>query len=132
MPMQLVSGLPLSGEQSSLHVFDTSTLEDSVIATGLDSYSLSLSMNEKTTLLLNIGDTFKIGEAAPGGVKDELSLDGARIRVDPGLEWAELFDDAWRLERDLFYNTSMNGVDWNAVHEVPTASCCRSSDRGRI
>ena len=30
------------------------------------------------------------------------------------MEWAELFDNAWRLERDFFYNTEMNGVDWNA------------------
>jgi tricorn protease len=117
MPIQLVSGLVLSGEQSSLHVFDTGTREDKVVATELGSYSLSLSMNEKTTVLLDTGDTFKIGEAAPAGAKEELSLDGAHVRVDPKLEWAELFDNAWRLERDFFYNTAMNGVDFNAVHE---------------
>ena len=105
------------GEQSALHVFDTNTRDDSVIVTGLDGYSLSLSMDDKTTVLLNTGDTFKIGEAASGGVTSGLSLDAVHAHVDPKLEWAELFDNAWRLERDFFYNTEMNGVDWNAVHE---------------
>ena len=60
-----------------------------------------------------------------------LSLDAINVRVDPKLEWAELSDNAWRLQRDFFYNTALNGVDWNAVH-VSIASCCHSSGRGRI
>ena len=28
-----------------------------------------------------------------------------------------MFDNAWRLERDLFYSPVMNGVDWPAVHD---------------
>jgi tricorn protease len=105
------------GEQSALHVFDTSTREDSVIVTQLDGYSLSLSKDDKTTVLLNTGDTFKIGEAESGGATSELSLDAIHVHVDPKSEWAELFDNAWRLERDFFYNTALNGVDFNAVHE---------------
>ena len=105
------------GEQSAFHAFDTSSREDSVIFTGLDGYSLSLSTDGKITVLLNTGDTFKIGEATSGGVTSGLSLDAINVRVDPKLEWVELFDNAWRLQRDFFYNTALNGVDWNAVHE---------------
>jgi Tricorn protease C1 domain len=28
-----------------------------------------------------------------------------------------MFDNAWRLERDFFYSTAMNGVNWNTVHD---------------
>ena len=28
-----------------------------------------------------------------------------------------MFDNAWRLERDLFFSPVMNGVDWKAVHD---------------
>jgi len=28
-----------------------------------------------------------------------------------------MFENAWRLERDLFFSPPMNGVDWKAVHD---------------
>jgi tricorn protease len=33
-------------------------------------------------------------------------------------EWSEVFDNGWRLERDFFFSTVMNGVDWKAVHDA--------------
>ena len=38
-----------------------------------------------------------------------------RVRIGPRQEWAEMFENAWRIERDFFYSTKMNGVDWPAV-----------------
>lgn len=32
-------------------------------------------------------------------------------------EWKELFNDAWRLERDYFYDPGMHGLNWNTVKE---------------
>jgi hypothetical protein len=42
-------------------------------------------------------------------------------------EWAEMFDNAWRLERDLFFSPVMNGVDWKAVHDSYRKLCRRSA-----
>ena len=49
--------------------------------------------------------------------KKKLDLDHMRMLVDPSAEWAEMFDDAWRLERDIFFSPVMNGQDWQAVHD---------------
>jgi len=35
--------------------------------------------------------------------------------VDPAAEWRQIFADAWRFERDLFYDPGMHGVDWKAM-----------------
>ncbi len=35
--------------------------------------------------------------------------------VDPRAEWRQLFADAFRFERDYFYDPNMHGVDWNAL-----------------
>lgn len=35
--------------------------------------------------------------------------------VDPMAEWHQIFNDAWRIERDFFYDPGMHGVDWNAM-----------------
>jgi tricorn protease len=40
-----------------------------------------------------------------------------KMLVDPVQEWQQIFNDAWRLERDFFYDSTMHGVDWNLVKE---------------
>lgn len=37
--------------------------------------------------------------------------------VDPQAEWRQIFQDAWRLERDFFYDRDMHGVDWAEMRE---------------
>jgi tricorn protease len=32
-------------------------------------------------------------------------------------EWRQIFTDAWRLERDYFYDPGMHGVDWNEMRQ---------------
>ena len=39
------------------------------------------------------------------------------VSIWPALEYQQLYNDAWRLLRDYFYDTGMNGVDWPAMHE---------------
>ncbi len=36
-------------------------------------------------------------------------------QIDPALEWKQIFDEAWRIERDFFYAPNHHGADWNAV-----------------
>ena len=35
--------------------------------------------------------------------------------VDLRLEWEQIFADAWRIQRDLFFDDSLHGVDWEAM-----------------
>ena len=35
--------------------------------------------------------------------------------VDPRVEWAEIFREGWRDQRDFFYDPKMHGSDWQAV-----------------
>ena len=37
------------------------------------------------------------------------------MTINPKEEWQQIFTDAWRLERDFFYDKNMHGVDWNAM-----------------
>jgi len=59
-------------------------------------------------------DSSKPAPAGEGG-PTQLDLKEMRVQIDPRQEWEEMFGQAWRLERDFFYNTKMNGVDWDAV-----------------
>ena len=45
------------------------------------------------------------------------------LEVDTTAEWAQILDEAWRLQRDFFWNPKLNGVDWDAMRcEVRGAS----------
>ena len=35
-----------------------------------------------------------------------------------------MFEDAWRINRDYFYDPGMHGLDWKAIHDRSTRSSC--------
>jgi tricorn protease len=46
-----------------------------------------------------------------------IDLDRLRVSVIPAEEWAQMFREAWRLQRDQFWTPDMSGVDWQAIHD---------------
>jgi tricorn protease len=47
--------------------------------------------------------------------ESKVDLSGWTIRIDPRQEWQQMLREAWRLQRDFFYDSKMHGVDWEAV-----------------
>jgi tricorn protease len=105
----------LHGESPELHAFDMEKRKDSVLASPVDNYALSA---DGTAALTKHKDTYAIvATSGEGGASDEakpkeLDLSHMQELVDPAAEWAEMFYQAWRLERDFFYSPKLNGVDW--------------------
>ena len=117
-PIGLIDG-SLAGEKSALHLFDLKKRKDDVIAQDVDSYSLS---NDGERVLIRHDGDFTVLDTKPDAAKDDdsrkhLDLGHMRMIVDPPREWAEMFDNAWRLERDIFFSPAMNGQNWQAVHD---------------
>lgn len=46
-----------------------------------------------------------------------LATADVEVPVDPRAEWTQMFDDAYRFERDFFYDPNMHGVDWDAMRD---------------
>jgi tricorn protease len=116
-PPQMIGG-DLPGERPALHVFDMVKRKDDTVLEGLGAYSLAA---DGKKVLYRMGKDYFIADAAAGDEaqksRKQLDLGHMRIRVQPTREWAEMFENAWRLERDLFVNKAMNGVDWQGVHK---------------
>jgi tricorn protease len=119
-PLQMLEGF-LPGEKSALHLYDLDKRKDAIINTGLDAYSLSA---DGKKVLIQQKEEYTVIDAAPSdpahakeGDKKTLKFDNLRVDVDPRAEWAELFDNAWRLNRDFFFSTIMNGNDWQRIHD---------------
>lgn len=55
------------------------------------------------------------GRIDPG--KGGMSLDAVQVRVEPRAEWRQIFDEAWRINRDYFYAPNYHGANWPAMRE---------------
>jgi len=60
---------------------------------------------------------------------DKVTLKDWAFRVDPVENRRQMLVDAWRLERDYFYDKNMNGVDWKAVLDRHLPLVNRVTDR---
>lgn len=56
-----------------------------------------------------------IQAASAGSAPEPIVVTGMNVTVDQRVEWEQLLREAWRLERDYFYDPNMHGVDWPAV-----------------
>ncbi len=45
----------------------------------------------------------------------KIATDSIEVKVDPRAEWNEIFTEAWRTNRDYFYDPGMHGVNWTAM-----------------
>ncbi len=67
-------------------------------------------------LLVTRDETMAIVDARPDQkMESPIATDGLVALVDPREEWRQVFHEAWRLERDFFYDPNLHGVDWEAV-----------------
>jgi len=62
------------------------------------------------------GATPAAAAATPSGAK-ALNLAGMEVRVDPPVEWKQMYHEAFRLERDFFYDPGFHGLDLEATEK---------------
>jgi len=83
-----------------------------------DVRAFELSLDGKK-LLVRKGVDFYVVDAKAAKLADpkdqRIDLGGWTYSIDVREDWRQLFVDAWRLERDYFYDPNMHGVDWDAV-----------------
>ncbi|MBC9928865.1 S41 family peptidase [Chitinophaga qingshengii] len=99
---------------STLKYFDLENREEKDIIKGAGQYQVSADGKK----ILVTGDRYAIIDLAANQKADKkLPLSEMTMLLDPAQEWKQLFSDAWRIERDFFYDPNMHGVNWNEVRE---------------
>ncbi len=97
-----------------LHVYDMTKREDTVLLAGITSYDIDLAGDK---IIYRAGPIFGIIDNRPGQkVGDgKIELNGLEMKLDPRAEWKQIFDEAWRIERDFYYDPTMRGLDWAGI-----------------
>jgi tricorn protease len=115
-----------NGNGGALHKYDLKKRNDQEV-TDLSWYLLSA--DKKKMLYIKGGNWWVVdagGKPEPG--KGPVPIGDIQVKVDPAAEWADIFDEAWRVSRDYFYDPNMHGVDWLAIKKkyaafLPDLSC---------
>jgi tricorn protease len=99
---------------NSLHTYDVAKREDSILLAGIGNYDLNAKGDK---VIYSAAGSYGIIDNKPGQkVGDgKLELSGMEMKLDPRAEWKQIFDEAWRIERDFYYDPAMRGLDWAAV-----------------
>ncbi|MCB9081703.1 MAG: PD40 domain-containing protein [Lewinellaceae bacterium] len=99
----------------TLHKFTLEGRKPEEFATGVR--QVSVSADGKKMLLQAMGRWKVVGtDRPPGNGGNNLTLN-LRTQLDRMAEWKQMFEEAWRYERDYFYDPGMHGRDWNEVHD---------------
>jgi tricorn protease len=96
---------------------------------------------DRKKMLVWKGEDFYIldSDAKASTVSDSKALAKAKIDMSrwtimtsPREEFREMFFDAWRLERDYFYDRHMHSLDWTAVRDRYLPLVDRVADRSEL
>lgn len=100
---------------SKLFKYDMKERKESEVME-LDNYTLSA---DGKKMLYNKGQTWGITDAGkkPEAGKGILNVAAIEVKIDPVAEWKQIFDEAWRINRDYFYDPGMHGANWPAMKE---------------
>jgi tricorn protease len=85
--------------------------------------SFSLSADRKKLLYQASGARWGVvATDKPARVGDGLlNVAALETWVDPRAEWAEIFREAWRNQREYFYDEKLHGANWSAVYDKYSA-----------
>ena len=118
-------GLPAPGTPPSgtIHRFDLKQRKADVVFNGIRFFEISAN-GEKT--LTAQGDRWLIqalrpmpppGAPAPATpppapTTGALKTENLEVKSEPRAEWAEMYRDAWRIQREMFYDPNLHGVNY--------------------
>jgi tricorn protease len=99
--------------KSVLHRYDLGKRRDEVLLPDVDEYELSADTKK---MLYRQGRNWFITATGPRIEPNvgRLTVDAIEVKIDPRAEWTQVFNEAWRINRDYFYAPNMHGVDWEA------------------
>ena len=102
-------------ESSPIVYWDLEDREEKTILDNADGYVISA--DGKKMLVIANGKVAIVDVAEKQKMDKPLAASSMEMVVNPPEEWRQIFNDAWRIERDYFYDPNMHGVDWPAMRE---------------
>lgn len=109
----------LSPASFTLHRYQVATRRGDVLMKDVDAVAMSADAShvlyqKVESGVWTVAAADSSVDAASGRALDTSQL---RMRVEPRTEWASIYREAWRNQRDYFYQPSMHGANWQAIYK---------------
>jgi len=99
----------------TLYRYSFDSLEEKTVMEGINGFKISA---DGSQVLYRKGSQLGIiSSCAENSSGNALDLSGLKMEIDPVEEWKAIFNEAWRMERDFYYEPGMHGLDWPAMRE---------------
>lgn len=118
------------GKLFALKIEESKKYEPVEVASGVT--GLTLSANKKKLLIGFANKNMAIADADGKKINVEdtkLVLNNWTFAVNPPDDWNQMFEDAWRMMRDYFYDRNMHNVNWSEIRKHYQPLVARVSDR---
>jgi len=104
--------LSFGNDGGMLHKYDLKEREDKEIMPA-DNFMIA-AKGEK--MLFQKDGSYGVTETGKKPEKGDgmLNVSAVQVKINPMKEWENIFNEAWRVNRDYFYDPGMHGVDWDA------------------
>lgn len=124
------------GRRMSLVMYEIKRKLDAPETVAAEVRGFEMSRDRKKLMVLRRDDVLVLPadrKVAPTELaKAKVDLAGWQIPVNPREMFLQMFREAWRLERDYFYDPKMHNVDWTAVREQYEPLAQRVADRAEL
>lgn len=104
-----------ANDGASLYRFDFKDKKSTKVQDALASFSLSA--DGKKLLLVSADNSYKVADAVAEPKPEAISLADVKSFIDPVQEWQQIFNDAWRMQKEYFYDPEMHGINWQAIYD---------------
>jgi tricorn protease len=97
-----------------------------------DIAAFNISGNKKKLLVAFKNRTMAIVDANGAKVNmadHKVELNNWSFSVNPVEDWKQMYDDAWRMMRDYFYDRKLHNVNWQQIHDQYAPLVARLTDR---
>ncbi|HVA37977.1 MAG TPA: PDZ domain-containing protein [Candidatus Dormibacteraeota bacterium] len=130
--------------EGTLHAYDFEEQRAAAIAKDVTDFRVAA---DHETVIYRSGDRLRAldgSEKLPeNGDHDEpddevgrrtgwVDLDRLQVNVDPRAEWSQMYGEAWRLQREHFWDERMSDVDWDVVFRRYARLLPRIRTRGEL
>lgn len=98
-----------------LHKFTLAGQKNEEFAKGVSNVKLS---ENREKILFKSGGKWRVVTTSkkPDSSDGNINVD-LRMELDRKAEWKQIFDEAWRYEKDYFYDPNIHGRNWDEVKE---------------
>ncbi len=97
-----------------LYAYSFNSKKETVVLDGVDKFRLSF--DGKSLIFQNRRGVGVAPAKAAKAKAKMLNLSQLKIHINPINEWKAVFNEAWRMERDFYYEENMHGQDWDFMH----------------